>query len=58
MSVTISRLRHHGLPGLQADQWVSTAKQMPSAMETGTSFKKVSPTTSKTESSSFNIELA
>ena len=24
MSVTSSRLRHHGVPGLQAQKWVST----------------------------------
>jgi hypothetical protein len=42
MSLTISRLRHHGRPGLHADQCNSAANTMPKAIEIGTSFSMVS----------------
>ena len=41
MSVTSSRLRHHGVPGLQAQKWLSTEKISASAIVTGTTLVKV-----------------
>ena len=55
MSVTISRLRHQGRPGLQADQCDSTAKTTPKAIEIGTSLSMVSPATLTTDSISTNM---
>src|SRR3974390_3460416 len=43
MSVTISCLRHHGWPGLHADQCVNAPNRMPRPMEMGISFRRVSP---------------
>ncbi|MGY4327709.1 hypothetical protein ACVWWG_002126 [Bradyrhizobium sp. LB7.2] len=43
MSVTISRLRHHGTPGLQAQKYSSTVKTTASANVVGTTFAMVSP---------------
>src|SRR5450755_4587148 len=54
-SVISSLLRHQGFPGLQADQWVNTAKTMPSPIEIGTSFIIVWPETWTTENSSLSI---
>ncbi|MGY4353737.1 hypothetical protein ACVW0J_000230 [Bradyrhizobium sp. i1.7.7] len=43
MSVRISRLRHHGAPGLQAQKCSSTVKTAASTKVTGTIFWMVSP---------------
>jgi hypothetical protein len=42
--VTISRLRHHGLPGLQAQKEVRIVKTAANAIDIGTFFVNVSPT--------------
>src|SRR5262245_26963218 len=55
MSVTISRLRHQGRPGLQADQCVRNANTMPKAIEMGTSLSIVSPATLITDSVSASM---
>src|ERR1700677_597839 len=44
MSVMRSGLRHHGRPGLQAQNQVNTVKTTAIASEIGTAFVKVSPT--------------
>ena len=46
MSVTSSRLRHQGLPGLQAQKWVSTENTSASATVTGTTLAMVWPSIS------------
>ena len=43
-----SRLRHQGLPGLQAQKCESTVNTRPSAIVIGTTFAIVWPTTSMT----------
>src|SRR3569623_1545754 len=53
----ISRLRHHGPPGLQADQWVSTAKTMPRTIVIGRILRTVWPATSRTPISSTIMAL-
>ena len=48
MSVTSSRLRHHGLPGLQAQKCESTVNTTASAIVIGTTLAIVWPTISMT----------
>src|SRR5882672_8110652 len=43
MSVTSSRLRHQGVPGLQAQKWASTENTSASASVTGTTLARVWP---------------
>jgi hypothetical protein len=48
MSVTSSRLRHQGLPGLQAQKCASTENTSASAIVTGTTLAIVWPSISTT----------
>src|SRR5216683_1264818 len=48
MSVTSSRLRHHGVPGLQAQKWVSTENTRATAIVMGTTLVIVWPSISTT----------
>ena len=48
MSVTSSRLRHHGVPGLQAQKWVSTENTTASTIVIGTTLAIVWPNISTT----------
>src|SRR5258707_6657602 len=48
MSVASSRLRHQGLPGLQAQKWLSTENTSASATVTGTTLAIVWPSISTT----------
>src|SRR5260221_8606482 len=48
MSVTSSRLRHQGVPGLQAQKWVSTENTRATAIVMGTTLAIVWPSISTT----------
>src|ERR1700685_2112621 len=48
MSVTSSRLRHQGVPGLQAQKWVSTENTRASTIVIGTILVNVWPNISTT----------
>src|SRR5437764_12891273 len=48
MSVTSSRLRHHGMPGLQAQKWLRTENTTASPIVIGTTFSIVWPSISMT----------
>ena len=50
MSVTSSRLRHQGVPGLQAQKWVSTENTSASTIVIGTTLAIVWPSISTTSS--------
>src|SRR5690242_15410404 len=50
MSVTSSRLRHQGTPGLQAQKWVSTENTTARTIVTGTTLTMVWPSMLRTSS--------
>src|SRR5438874_10511071 len=58
MSVTSSRLRHQGLPGLQAQKCVSTVKTRASAIVTGTTWAIACPSIAMTSMGRFDIEAS
>src|ERR1700691_1703195 len=55
MSVTSSRLRHQGVPGLQAQKWVSTENTRASTIVIGTTLVIVWPNISTTSKGRLDI---
>ena len=55
MSVTSSRLRHQGVPGLQAQKWVSTENTTASTIVIGTTLAIVWPNISTTSKGRFDM---
>src|ERR1051325_7317004 len=55
MSVTISRLRHHGAPGLQAQKYDSTENNSASTMVIGTTLAMVCPNISTISSGKLDM---
>src|SRR4030088_1157702 len=55
MSVTSSRLRHQGLPGLQAQKWVNTEKISARTIVIGTTLAIVWPSISTTSRGKLDI---
>src|SRR5258705_9190867 len=55
MSVMSSRLRHHGVPGLQAQKWVSTENTRANTIVIGTTLAIVWPNISTTSRGKFGM---
>ncbi len=58
MSVINSRFCHQGLPGLQAQKWVSTENTTASPIVTGTTLAIVCPNISATSRGKFDMSAS